>query len=137
MSRKLNDISAKFRSTVFEFLARCTESDVPLMIIDTLRTPEEQAQNIANGVSWTTNSKHLPQPPDGKSLAIDVCPFETFQLNGADKLKWDSNDPVWEKLAQIGEACGMISGHRWKQRDSGHFEYKAAAVPAKRDDYAV
>ncbi len=130
MSRKLNDLSGIFRSTVFEFLARATEASIPLMIIDTLRTPEEQAQNIANGVSWTTNSKHLPQA-DGKSLAIDVCPYETFQLKGPDKLQWDSTDPVWEKLAQIGEACGMISGHRWKQKDSGHFEYKPAAVPVK------
>lgn len=123
MSRSLNDLSYRFKPTCFEFLARCTEAGIPLLIVDTLRTPEEHAVNLAKGVSWTQNSKHLAQEPDGKSLAIDVCPYEIYQLNGPDKLQW-ADGPVWQKIGEIGERLGMRWGGRWKQKDLGHFEYK-------------
>ena len=126
MSRALNDLSPRFRNQVFEFLARCTEAGVPLLIVDTLRTTEEQAANIAKGVSWTKNSKHLPQQPDGKSLAIDVVPYDIYtSAPGGDKLAWDSKHPHWQKIGEIGERLGMTWGGRWKSTpDYGHFEYK-------------
>jgi hypothetical protein len=92
------------------------------MIIDTLRTPAEHADNLARGVSWTTRSKHL----DG--LAIDICPFSEYQLYGDDKLEWDESEPVWQKLGVLGEALGLRWGGRWKQKDMGHFEYVAPAT---------
>lgn len=116
---------------VFQFIARCAEVGIPLMIIDTLRTPEEQDANIAKGVSWTKNSKHLPQAPDMKSLAIDVAPYELWQLHGPDKLQWNASDPVWERIGVIGEACGMLWGGRWKVKDLGHFEYKSVVTPER------
>lgn len=123
MSRALNDIDARFRPAVFEFLARCVEAKIPVLIVDTLRTAEEQTQNIKRGVSWTTNSKHLPQQPDGKSFAIDIVPYQQFILHGQNKLMWDSFDPVWLKIGEIGESLGMKWGGRWTKRDMGHFEY--------------
>lgn len=126
MSRSLNDLDYRVRSTVFEFLARCAEAGIPIIIVDTLRTPEEQAANIAKGVSWTTNSKHLPQAETKKSLAIDVAPFDVYQLHGPDKLKWDGSDPVWQRIGIIGEKCGLKWGGRFKppaKPDLGHFEY--------------
>ena len=122
MSRALNDLDYRIKNVVFEFLARCLEAGIPLMIVDTLRTPEEQASNIAKGVSWTPNSKHLPNA-DGKSLAIDVCPFETFQLHGPDKLQWNTDDPAWPMIGKIGESLGLRWGGRWAVKDMGHFEY--------------
>lgn len=125
MSRALNDLDPRFRQHVVEFLARCTEAGIPLMIVDTLRTPAEHAANLAAGVSWTNHSKHL----DG--LAIDVCPFDVYQLHGTDKLQWNAADPIWEEIAQIGESCGMNAGFRWKKKDCSHFEYKPFSVPPK------
>lgn len=133
MSRALNDLSPRFKPKAFEFLARCVEAGVAVMVVDTLRTPEEQAANVAKGVSWTLNSKHLTGD------AIDVCPFETFALHGPDKLQWDANDPVWGKLGAIGELVGLKWGvwvekvgdyPIWRRRgkfvniDPGHFEFK-------------
>jgi hypothetical protein len=117
MSRKLDDLHPVFRPKAVELLARCIEAGIPVMIIDTLRTPAEHAANLAKGVSWTKHSKHL----DG--MAIDICPWEEFSLNGPDKLAWNADNAVWEKLAKIGESLGLRAGYRWKQRDSGHFEY--------------
>lgn len=116
MSRALNDLSESFRAKAIELLARCCEQGIPVVIVDTLRTPEEHAVNLAKGVSWTTRSKHLTGD------AIDIVPFEQYQAHGPDKLLWNANDPIWQRVGQIGESLGLIWGGRWKQKDMGHFE---------------
>ena len=116
MSRALNDLNPLFRPFALELLARLIEAGIHVAIVDTLRTPEEHAANLAKDVSWTQHSKHL----DGS--AIDVCPFETWNLHGPNKLQWDATDPVWGRIGAIGEACGLKWGGRWTQRDMGHFE---------------
>lgn len=122
MSRALDDLHASFRPLAFELIARAAEAGIPVLIVDTLRTPHEQAENIAKGVSWTKHSKHLT------GRAIDVCPYESFLLSGPDKLRWDASDPVWDKLGGIGERVGLTWGGRWKKTpDYGHFEMKETA----------
>ena len=122
MSRRLSDLSTRFRPLAVELIALCTEMQIPLMILDTLRTEAEQKENIRKGVSWTMNSKHLPQPPEMRSEAIDVAPYAMFQLKGPDKLQWDSNDPVWQRIGGIGESLGLVWGGRWKKKDMAHFQ---------------
>lgn len=116
MSRALDDLSPRFRPLAFEFLARLTEQGIHVLVVDTLRTAEEQAENIRRGVSWTPNSRHLTGD------AIDVAPFEVYLLNGPDKVNWDADHPVWKRIGQIAESCGLVWGGRWKQRDMGHVE---------------
>lgn len=124
MSRALNDLSPAFRPLAMELLARATEAGIAVMIVNTRRTAEEQAANIAKRVSWVSHSKH----EDG--LAIDICPFETWNLHGPDKLAWSAADPAWSQLGAIGEALGLRWGGRWQQKDLGHFEMgEHAAVP--------
>lgn len=121
MSRQLDDLHPDFRPLAVELLARVVEARIAILIVDTLRTPEEHAANLAAGTSWTLRSKHL----DG--LAIDIVPFSTYALAGADKLQWDASDPVWQKLGALGEAI-LIDGKRlrwggrWRVKDLGHFE---------------
>ena len=119
MSRALNDLHPKFRPIAMELIARCIERGVMIMIVDTLRTQAEHEINLANGTSWTSHSKHL----DG--LAIDVCPFELYDLRGPDKLQWNSDDPVWKIIGEIGEKLGLTWGGRWTKKDMGHFELKS------------
>lgn len=116
MSRRLDDLSPRFKPLAMELLARCVEQGIHVLIVDTLRTPEEHAENLRKGVSWTTRSKHL----DGD--AIDVCPYETFQLRGPDKLAWNDG-PTWQRIGAIGKALGLGWGGDWKVRDLGHFEF--------------
>ena len=123
-SRKLDDLDPIFRPRAFEFLARLTEATIPVLIINTGRTAAEQAEYLRTGASWVQRSKHQ----DG--LAIDICPWEIFQLRGPDKLEWDADDPIWTKIGAIGEKLGLVWGGRWKKRDMGHFEMPAA--PAKK-----
>lgn len=118
MSRALDDLSPRFRPIAVELLARLTEAGIAVMIIDTLRTPEEHRANLAKGVSWTKHSKHL----DGD--AIDICPYAIYDAQGIDKLLWDATHPIWTKVGTIGESIPHVRwGGRWTQRDLGHFEW--------------
>lgn len=119
MSRRLDDLDVEFRLIVFELLARLCEAGIPVMIISTRRTPEEQAAALAAGRSWTTRSRHLV------GMAIDVCPYAIFQLHGSDKLAWDASDPAWQTMGKIAKQMGLRCGMDWAQRDMGHFELPA------------
>jgi peptidoglycan L-alanyl-D-glutamate endopeptidase CwlK len=98
------------------------------MVHDGVRTPEEQAANIARGVSWTKHSKHLPQP-DGFSHAVDLIPY-------ASGIDWKDTE-MFCVMAGVVRACAHEVGVtlRWggdwdmdnqtddeRKRDYGHFE---------------
>ena len=116
MSRRLDDLSPAMRQKAFELLARLIEARIPVLIVDTLRTPEEHEANLRKGVSWTKHSRHL----DGD--AIDICPYEEYALNGRNKAAWNADAKVWQRIGEIGEACGLVWGGRWTVKDLGHFE---------------
>lgn len=134
MSRRLDDLSSAMRPLAFEFLARLAEAGIAVMIVDTLRTEEEHAENLANGTSRATVSNHLPRrmrttlPPTnpldgGKSDAMDVCPYDVYQIAGADKLKWDADAAIWQQIGVIAEQVGLEWGGRWKKPyDPGHVQ---------------
>lgn len=71
---------------------------VDFSVHDCLRTLEEQKENVANGVSWTLDSKHLVQP-DGFVHAVDLVPY----VKG--KLRWD-----WPLCFKIAEAMQDAAG---------------------------
>ena len=133
MSRALNDLDARLRPLAVELIAQAAEHGIPVVIVDVLRTPAQQAINVAAGVSWTLNSRHLPQPPDGKSLAIDLAPYAQFQLHGGNKLEWNDHDPAWQILGTIGQSLGLkwgvVDAHG-NRKDLGHFEL-VVPQPAK------
>ena len=147
MSILLNDLDYRFKPVVFEFIARCAEAGIPLQIIFTGRTQEEQNALYAQGrttpgkvVTWTLDSKHVMKDPDSKSLAIDVCPFDQFQLHGPDKLAWNDSDPVWDKMGIIGERVGMKWGvvdGNGNRKDKGHFEYKKPEPITRSDGFVA
>ena len=118
MSRALNDLDPRFRPIVVELLARLTEAKLPVLIVETRRTAEQQAINIATGHSWVAHSKH----EDG--LAIDLVPYALYTIApGGDKLEWDTAAPAWQVIGKIGEALGLRWGGRWQQKDMGHLEF--------------
>ncbi len=76
MPHDLNDLTPAFRILAEQLLAqwRAAHPDDPLIITCTLRTLAEQDAAKAAGRSQIRQSKHLPQPPDQLSHALDVCP---------------------------------------------------------------
>lgn len=136
MSRQLDDLTSQMRPKVFELIARAAEAQIPVLIVDTVRTEAEQKHFIAIGRSWTSASFHLPrwmrgyshsadEADDQKSDAVDLCPFEQFQLHGPDKLQWNEKDPAWQVLGAIGQKVGLKWGvvkADGTRIDLGHFE---------------
>jgi len=119
MSRALDDLSPVFRPFADRFLARLMEAKIPVIIVTTSRTQAEQVDAVARGVSWTLNSKHLTGD------AIDVCPYLIFDLHGPDKAQWDAQDPVWQDIGRIGQACGLkwgVVNRQGTRKDLGHFQ---------------
>jgi len=124
MGKSLDALASYFRPIVDDFLGEGEAAiGEPIEVIDTDRTPAEQQVKLSQGVSWTTNSKHLPQPPEGKSEAVDVCPKSYLTMKG-----WNPSGEKWAILGAIGERLGMLWGGRWThvnngRGDPGHFEF--------------
>ena len=118
MNTSLDSLSDEFKPLAIELLARLVEAGIAVRIISTRRTEAEHQKNLALGVSWIKHSKHL----DGN--AIDVAPYSQLDLYGTNKLEWDANALVWEKMCVIAEGLGLRCGYRWAQKDCGHYELK-------------
>lgn len=148
--RSLDSLSSEFLPLAMAWIARCTERGIAVCIVQTSRTQEEHQVNLLNGTSSTAFSLHLPRKmrwrPEilpladadrEKADAMDLAPFEQFQLHGQDKLQWLTSDPAWGILAEEAEKLGLRSGCRWKKPfDPGHAEYvlpwKAAYLADER-----
>lgn len=142
--RSLNSLSSQFYPYACEWVARVTARGVAVMIIQTGRTLAEHQANLDAGTSATTLSLHLPRSvrrvtlagmvgvydfDDDKADAMDLAPYEQYNLHGPDKLKWDALDPAWGVLGQEAERIGLRWGGRWRRPfDPGHAEL---SVPAK------
>jgi hypothetical protein len=138
MSRSLDDLSSDVRPLVYEVIACLVARGVQVMIVQTSRTLAEHEANLANGTSAVRLSKHLPRRlrgiiagtrDDECADAIDLCPYETYQLYGPDKLHWATDDraeakAAWAAIIEEGERVGLRSGGRWHQpHDPGHLEW--------------
>lgn len=137
MDRSLDSLSSDFKPLAIEVLARLVERGVHVLIVQTSRTKAEHEANIASGASRVGLSKHLPRrlrgivegsADDDKADAIDLVPYEVFQLKGVDKLAWsDISSPeaaaAFTNIIELGEMLGLRSGGRWKNpHDPGHLE---------------
>jgi hypothetical protein len=124
MGKDLNELASYMLPLAQELLDQASAAGLDPVVEDTGRTQIEQENNISNGVSWTTRSKHLPQPPEMKSEAIDVVPRACMSLkywgwNGT----IENSHPYWGRLIAIGESVGLESGVHFPHPDPGHFQY--------------
>jgi len=123
MSRALVDLCPLLLPQVCRIIAAGQQGHaLDLRIIDTLRSPLEQEDNLARGVSWTKNSLHLPQKecPECKGLshAVDLAPRELL----SHKL-WAPRSQLWERLGDLGEREGLEWGGNWPNHpDPAHLQ---------------
>lgn len=63
-------------------------------------------------------------PADADKVdAIDLAPFDVYQLAGPDKIKWDGLHPAWGIIGEEAERIGLRWGGRWRSPfDPGHAE---------------
>lgn len=125
MGKSLDECASYVRPLFEELLVRATAKGLDPVVEDTGRTNAEQSVKIATGVSWTAHSRHLPQPPEMKSEAIDIVPKACIKLkywgwNGT----VETSHPDWGELIEIGEALGLECGVYFPHPDPGHFQWK-------------
>lgn len=137
--RSLDSLSSAFYNSACEWVARVTARGVAVMVIQTSRTAQEHAANLAAGTSGTSLSLHLPRRlriatlqglaggglglDAEKADAMDIAPYDVYQISGPDKIKWDAHHPAFGVIAEEAERVGLRSGARWiSPFDPGHAE---------------
>lgn len=135
MDTSPDSLSSVAKPVIYELITRIVYRGVMVKIVQTGRTLEQAAANLANGTSGSNHSKHVPRKLRGvvfapflaadldKVDAIDLCPYSVWQLHGDDKLQWNVDDPAWAIIMEEAEKLDMRSGRRWrKPHDPGHCE---------------
>jgi len=137
--RSLDSLSSAFYPKACALIAHVTARGVACMVAQTGRTVAEHQQNLLAGTSGTMLSLHLPRymrwRPEAewglalldadreKSDAIDLVPYEQYQLHGPDKANYDGLDPAYGVICEVAERLGLRSGGRWRKPfDPGHAE---------------
>ncbi len=116
----ISELASYVQPLYLQFRLNCKAAGLDTVTIDIARTPAQQAVKISTGVSWTQNSKHEPQPPEGKSEAFDEAPREYLTMKA-----WNPTGPLWAQMGAIGKALGLVWGGGWPHHpDPSHFEYK-------------
>ena len=125
---KFSERSLKNLELVHPDLSRLMKESIEVSTIDFgilegLRSPERQQEVIAQGQSWTTNSRHLT------GHAVDIGVFVDNRLN------WDYAH--YEELFKIilpqslRLKIPVTWGGKWPEKDGGHYELTWAAYPLK------
>ncbi len=98
---------------MLEFQRACRAEGIPVRIISTRRSTEEQVKLYAQGrtepgpiVTWTLNSAHT------RGRAFDAT------IVGAPE--YEDDPDAWEVLGELGEDLGLVWGGSFG--DFGHFE---------------
>lgn len=115
MGKSLDELTSYFKPLAQQLLVECDAINVPVRIVDTGRTPEEQEAKLAAGVSWIPRSKHEI------GEAIDIVPLSILSEHKPD---WDPSHPDWIKIGEVGKKLGLRWGGDWEHHpDPSHFEY--------------
>ncbi len=119
-SRKIEDLHPHVAKLCKEFVAKCDEAGIDVLITSTYRDHESQAALYAQG--RTAPGKKVTNAKPGQSwhnwrVAFDFVPV----VNG--KAQW--NDlKTFEKCGIIAESLGLEWAGRWKSfKEMAHIQY--------------
>ena len=94
-------------------------SRVDISAVETLRELEQQKKNVANGVSWTLDSKHLANE-NGLSEAVDLYPWVDGETNHAIEHYREIAKAMFRAAIELGVQIRW--GGLWGQADCPHWE---------------
>lgn len=123
-SRNLNDLHPLVAAKARDFLERCDDAGIDVLITSTYRDHESQAVLYAQG--RTEPGRRVTNAKPGQSyhnwrVAFDVVPLR------AGKPVWGTKGPddeLWHRVGLIGESVGLEWAGRWtKFREYPHFQF--------------
>lgn len=123
-SRSLDELHPIVKEKVQQFIQKCDENGIDLLVTSTYRDFESQNALYAQG--RTAPGKKVTNAKGGQSwhnwrVAVDVVPLRNgkpvWGTTGAD---WE----LWEAVGNIGESVGLEWAGRWKTfKEFAHFQY--------------
>lgn len=129
-SRKLDDLHPVVKAKAEEFLAKCKQEGIDVLVTTTYRDAEMQNSLYARGrtvltehgqkVRKVTNAK-AGQSFHNYKLALDVVPLRggkpVWGTTGSDLM-------LWMRVGNIGESVGLEWAGRWvKFKEYPHFQF--------------
>lgn len=119
-SRKIEDLHPTVQVMCNEFVKKCADAGIDVLITSTYRDLASQAEIYAQG--RTKPGKKVTNAPAGKSfhnwrIAFDFVPV----VHG--KAMWNDTT-TFEKCGIIAESCGLEWAGRWKSfKELAHCQY--------------
>ena len=120
--REISELTPHTQKLCKEFLNRCENAGLPVIITETYRSQKRQDELFKQGretdgpvVTWTKNSRHT------KRRAFDIA------KRGPDPY---GDEEFFRKCAEIGKEVGLNPGYFWDDyQDKPHYEWDAWWLP--------
>ena len=121
-SKSLKDLQPKVQLMAEEFVQKCAEAGIEILIYCTLRSKEEQ--NVLYAQGRTTDGKIVTNARGGDSWHNYGCAFDWVPVI-AGKLQWD-NMPLYARAGIIAESVGLEWAGRWtgKLKETAHCQFR-------------
>lgn len=135
-SRKIEDLHPKVAKMCQEFIKKCDEQGIDILVTSTYRDGESQNALYAQGRTKpgriVTNAK-AGQSFHNWRVAFDVVPLRNGKPVWGTSGNGIDNDPsdddkddleLWQRVGAIGKSVGLEWAGEWKKfREFPHFQY--------------
>ena len=101
-------------------------SRMDFSVVDCLRTILEQQENIRKGVSWTMDSRHLPDG-DGMAFAVDIYPYRDGRTQHRPWMYRRIAKAMFAAAIELG--VDIEWGGFWKNLDMPHWQLSRSSYP--------
>ena len=119
-SQNIEDLHPKLQRLCNEFLSKCKEQEIEILITSTYRDIESQDALYAKG--RTLKGQKVTSSKGGQSFHNWHVAFDFVPIKDG-KAQWNDIE-LFHKCGQIGESVGLEWGGRFKRfKDLPHFQY--------------
>ena len=130
MSRKLEDLLPEVQPLERTFVAECANQGIPVLIIQTFRTVQEQNELYAQG--RTKPGKIVTNAKGGYSWHNFKRAFDAVPIDSKGQPSWNAPQSIWQKMGQIAKDCGLEWGGSWSGfLDLDHFQFTGGKTLAE------
>ncbi|MDV6038810.1 M15 family metallopeptidase [Bacillus sp. SM-B1] len=110
----LNKLADNTKAAAFKWYQYCVDNNIEVLIYETIRTVEQQRENVRKGASQTMRSYHLV------GQALDFVPIKS---NGTEDWNGYNKEP-WASAVRYAKQIGFEWGGDWRGFvDSPHLQW--------------
>ncbi len=123
-SRKIEDLNPIMAAKTRQFIAKCTEAGIDVLITCTFR--DNESQEALYAIGRTRSGARVTNARAGQSFHNYRLAFDCVPLRGGKPVWGTTGDDLklWQKLGQIGKSCGLEWAGEWESfREFPHFQY--------------